>query len=149
MSLTRQLFSELQPFFIDDPFFNSSFYYPPYAYERANQRHPRRSHDTSALSASNQNNWGTFRSPRHILHESEDGKAYVVEAELPGVKKEDLDVRIGDHGRSVSIKARVVRSSGWDKNQQEQSTAPATGASENTRNIQEVAKGMRKHFVIC
>jgi HSP20 family molecular chaperone IbpA len=155
MSLTRQLFSELQPFFFDDPFYNSNFYYPPYVHEHAQQRN-RRGHDKGALSPFNQNTLNTFRAPRHIFHESEDGKAYVVEAELPGVKKEDLDVRIGDHGRSVSIKARVVRSSGWNNNCQEQSTAPPTTAasSENNEKLQDASKGMPgfcylSSFVAC
>jgi HSP20 family protein len=34
---------------------------------------------------------------------SEDGDNYVVETELPGVKKEDMEVRVGDGGRSVTI----------------------------------------------
>lgn len=34
---------------------------------------------------------------------SEQGNIYIIEAELPGVKKENLEVRVGDNGRSVTI----------------------------------------------
>ncbi len=40
---------------------------------------------------------------------SEDGKNYVVETELPGVKKEDMEVRIGDGGRSVTIEGKILQ----------------------------------------
>jgi HSP20 family protein len=38
----------------------------------------------------------------------EDGNAYVVEAELPGVKKENVELRIGDNGQSLTIEGRTV-----------------------------------------
>ncbi len=34
------------------------------------------------------------------------GDAYIVEAELPGVKKDGVDVRVGDHGQSLLIEAK-------------------------------------------
>lgn len=39
---------------------------------------------------------------------TEEGKHYIVEAELPGVKKENIEVRIGDGGRSVTIEGKIV-----------------------------------------
>lgn len=48
---------------------------------------------------------------RNGLHfdmtESEDGNSYIVEAEIPGVKKENLEVRIGDGGRSVTVEGKA------------------------------------------
>jgi HSP20 family protein len=38
---------------------------------------------------------------------AEEGSAYVVEAELPGVKKENIAVNIGDNGQSVTIQGRI------------------------------------------
>lgn len=40
---------------------------------------------------------------------SEDGNQYIVETELPGVKKEDVAVRIGDGGRSVTIEGNIIQ----------------------------------------
>jgi len=51
-----------------------------------------------------------FQSPnllRPAIDVSEKGSEYVVEAELPGVKKEDVEVRIGDGGRSVTIEGKT------------------------------------------
>jgi len=45
---------------------------------------------------------------RPAVDVSEEGNKYVVEAELPGVKKENVEVRIGDDGRSLTIQGRVV-----------------------------------------
>ncbi|KAF8134803.1 HSP20-like chaperone [Mycena galopus ATCC 62051] len=52
------------------------------------------------------------------LDVSEAGNTYIVEAELPGVKKENLEVRIGDGGRSLSIQGRVsaAKEGGEDNN---------------------------------
>lgn len=50
-----------------------------------------------------------LQSARPAIDVSEDGNNYIVEAELPGVKKEDVDVRIGDGGRSVTIEGRILR----------------------------------------
>lgn len=43
------------------------------------------------------------------LNLSEEEGNYVVEAELPGVKKENVDVRVGDGGRSLTIEGRIIR----------------------------------------
>jgi len=46
---------------------------------------------------------------RPSIDVTEEGDNYIVEADLPGVKKEDVDVRIGDGGRSVTIEGKVFR----------------------------------------
>ena len=99
MSLSRSLFNEFRPLFrmLDDPWA---------LYPTANHRRSSRSADPF--------NFGWPSSsfiqnrPALNLHEDNDG-SYVVEAEVPGVKKENLDVRIGDGGRSLTIQGRVFR----------------------------------------
>ncbi|KAF7979075.1 hypothetical protein HWV62_43573 [Athelia sp. TMB] len=75
----------------DDPFFNPSSVMP---YSRSLFDSP-------------------FFQPSNILRPSLDirdqGKEYVVEAHLPGVKKENLDVHVGDAGRSVTIEGKTYR----------------------------------------
>jgi HSP20 family molecular chaperone IbpA len=53
------------------------------------------------------------RTPR--LHVQEEDAAYVVDCELPGVRKENLEVDIGDGGRSVTIKGTTGASSRMGK----------------------------------
>jgi len=42
---------------------------------------------------------------------TEEGNTYVVEAELPGVKKENIEVNVGDNGQSVTIQGRIQQRS--------------------------------------
>ena len=58
-----------------------------------------------------------FASPRFArpaVDVSEDGDNYVVETELPGVKKEDMEVRVGDGGRSVTIEGKIMHRGSYD-----------------------------------
>jgi HSP20 family protein len=55
---------------------------------------------------------------------SEDGSHYVVETELPGVKKGDVDIRIGDGGRSVTIEGNIMQRRAYTNG--DGSTAPAS-----------------------
>lgn len=55
-----------------------------------------------------------FHSPRALrpaVDVTEEGNRYIVEAELPGVKKGDIEVRIGDGGRSLTIQGKVAERS--------------------------------------
>ncbi|KIO30267.1 hypothetical protein M407DRAFT_20731 [Tulasnella calospora MUT 4182] len=107
MSLTRSLLNEFRPFFrlLDDPFYATG---DPFSVVPRQQRSGR---DGDAL----QNFWDTnrngptVRSPHVHLNDAE-GK-YLVEAELPGIKKENLDISIGDNGRSLTIKGHASASS--------------------------------------
>ncbi|KAH8810322.1 HSP20-like chaperone, partial [Flagelloscypha sp. PMI_526] len=49
----------------------------------------------------------------------ESGNTYIVEADLPGVKKKDVDVHVGEGGRSLIIRGSVTRSFG--------DSSPSTG----------------------
>ncbi|THV05323.1 HSP20-like chaperone [Dendrothele bispora CBS 962.96] len=51
---------------------------------------------------------GTMSGLRPAVDVSEEGNKYIVEAELPGVRKENVEVKIGDDGRSVTIQGRVA-----------------------------------------
>ena len=53
---------------------------------------------------------------------TEEGNNYVVEAELPGVKKENIDISVGDGGRSVTIQGRTFNRRSGD------SSGPTTEA---------------------
>jgi len=44
---------------------------------------------------------------RPAIEVHEEGEKYVVEADVPGVKKGDLDVMVGDGGKSVTIEGKV------------------------------------------
>ena len=53
--------------------------------------------------------WPENAWPRPAVDLSEEGNNYIVEAELPGVKKENLEVRVGDGGRSLTIEGKIIR----------------------------------------
>ncbi|KAJ4482145.1 HSP20-like chaperone [Lentinula aciculospora] len=94
MSIARQLLSEFRPLFrmLEEPLTRSpALLYKPIF------------------------NDPFFNSPalaRPAVDVSEEGNKYVIEAELPGVPKENVDVRIGDHGHSVTIEGKVVNRRG-------------------------------------
>jgi len=103
MSLTRALFNEFRPFFrvLDDPFMASA---DPFAiaprHRHRRSRHPRQEDDIlSQLGLG----FPEVRTPR--VQVTEEDNSYVVNAEVPGIKKEELDVSVGDGGRSLTIQA--------------------------------------------
>ncbi|KAG8951121.1 hypothetical protein FRC04_006780 [Tulasnella sp. 424] len=100
MSLTRALFNEFRPVFqmLDDPF--DPFSVVP---------HRRTPHTNDSNSQVSPWNKITTRTPH--VHLTDEADKYVVEAEVPGVPKENLDVSIGDNGRSVTIKGNTFSSS--------------------------------------
>jgi len=51
------------------------------------------------------------RNLRPVIELSEDDSNYLVEAELPGVQRENLDISVGDGGRSVTIEGKIFRPS--------------------------------------
>ncbi|KAI9512413.1 HSP20-like chaperone [Russula earlei] len=95
MSITRQLLNEFRPLFrmLDEPLLAGRF---------GAFGIPSRAIFDDPI----------FAAPhlvRPAVDVSEDGDHYVVETELPGVKKEDVEVRIGDGGRSVTIEGNIVK----------------------------------------
>ncbi|KAG8697573.1 hypothetical protein FRC08_006442 [Ceratobasidium sp. 394] len=92
MSLSRSIFNEFRPLFhlIEDPFFSS----PSYPLSRGARPEW----------------WQPFGLQRQANVElSEDGNEFVVQAEVPGVQKENLDVHLGGDGQSLTIEGRVHR----------------------------------------
>ncbi|KAI0004517.1 HSP20-like chaperone [Russula compacta] len=94
MSLTRQLLHEFRPLFrmLEEPFGGrfSAFGLPT-----------RSVFDDPFFTAP--------RFARPAVDVTEDGGHYMVETELPGVKKEDIEVRIGDGGRSITIEGDIAQ----------------------------------------
>jgi len=89
MSLTRSLLNEFRPLFrlLEEPIFR------PTPFERFSHLHPFQQ--------------GAFLNAfRPNVYVAEQPKAYIVEAELPGVRKDDIDVRVGDNGQSIIIEGK-------------------------------------------
>ncbi|KZT58663.1 HSP20-like chaperone [Calocera cornea HHB12733] len=59
---------------------------------------------------------------------TEENREYVVEAELPGVRKEDLEVRVGSGGKTLTIEGKVLRRGWQPKTAQPTSPANVEGA---------------------
>ncbi|KAG2127782.1 HSP20-like chaperone [Suillus cothurnatus] len=92
MSIARQLLREVRPFFrmLEEPFGRSTV--APVYQQRSLFDDP------------------FFSSPAAIrppVDVTEEGDKYILEADLPGVKKENVDIRIGDAGRSVTIQGKT------------------------------------------
>ncbi|KAG8956616.1 hypothetical protein FRC04_000094 [Tulasnella sp. 424] len=108
MSLTRSLLNEFRPFFrlLDDPLYATGdpFSVVPRQHQSERDRDALQNYFRGANTSG-----PIVRSP-HVHLNDEEGK-YVVEAELPGIKKENLDISIGDNGRSLTIKGHASASS--------------------------------------
>ncbi|KAI0632096.1 HSP20-like chaperone [Trametes polyzona] len=125
MSLARHFFRELRPLFrmLEEPLGRSPAYFPG----------PSRALFDDPF----------FNSPamlRPAVDVSEQGDKYIVEAELPGVKKENVNVRIGDGGRTLTIEGKVFARSSESQPQAQaaadaSSTSAAEGASEGTKAV--------------
>ncbi|KAG8706284.1 hypothetical protein FRC08_001164 [Ceratobasidium sp. 394] len=105
MSLSRSIFNEFRPLFrlIEDPFLSS----PSYALTRG----------------ARPESWQPFGLQRQANVElSEEGNEFVVQAEVPGVQKENLDVHLGGDGQSLTIEGRMHRVN--------QASQPAPGPTE-------------------
>ncbi|CAA7261400.1 unnamed protein product [Cyclocybe aegerita] len=90
MSLARQFFREMRPLFrmVEEPLSRPPAYYP--------------------LSRRIDPFENFFADARPAIDIHDQGDKYVVDADLPGVKKEDIQVRVGEDGRSITIEGQVV-----------------------------------------
>ena len=96
MSLSRNFFREFRPFFrmLEDPFFGRA----PVV------------HNGRDRSVFDDPFFGLARNGlRPAVDVAEEGNSYIIEAELPGVRKEDVNVEIGGNGRSVTIRGEIIR----------------------------------------
>lgn len=125
MSLARQFFREMRPLFrmLEEPLGRPPAYMSGFPGPRALFDDP------------------FFNSPaalRPAVDVSEQGNNYIVEAELPGVKKENVNVRIGDGGRTLTIEGKVFSRSGEPQQQPgEASSSSAAGTSGATEGASE------------
>jgi len=101
MSIARQFLRELRPIFrmLEEPITRSPSYYGL----------PTRSIFEDPF----------FQLPaiaRPSVDLTEEGNSYILQAELPGVKKENIELKIGDGGRSVTVEGKIPasRSEGAD-----------------------------------
>ncbi|GJE97192.1 HSP20-like chaperone [Phanerochaete sordida] len=94
MSLARQFFREMRPLFrmLEEPFGRSPAYLGS-PRSRSLLEDPFFSHPSAV---------------RPAIDVTEEGNHYIVEAELPGVKKENIQVRVGDGGQSLTIEGKIV-----------------------------------------
>lgn len=99
MSL-RQFLREMQPYLSED-----DYAFRPIAYP-SDTRHGHNNRGDSLLSAPFGASSGVGRVAQVEL--KEEPNHFYVEAELPGVKKNDLDVHVGDNGRSITIEGKVM-----------------------------------------
>ena len=71
-----------------------------------------------------------FTSPSTVhpaLDITEEGDNYTVEAELPGIKKENIDISVGDGGRSVTIQGRTLGRRAGDSSESTIETSTSQG----------------------
>ncbi|KAG8214494.1 HSP20-like chaperone [Butyriboletus roseoflavus] len=71
-----------------------------------------------------------FMSPSTVhpaLDLTEEGDNYIVEAEIPGVKKENIDITVGDGGRSVTIQGRTFSRRLGDSSESTTETSTSQG----------------------
>ncbi|KAG0703801.1 HSP20-like chaperone [Suillus ampliporus] len=120
MSIARQLLHEFRPFFrmMEEPFGRSAV--APMYHQRSLFDDP------------------FFPSPaaiRPAVDVTEEGDKYVIEADLPGVKKENVDITIGDAGRSVTIQG---------KTSSRQTNGELSGAEATGENAAEGSKAVAK-----
>lgn len=110
MSLTRSLFNEFRPFFrmLEEPLTRPFPVLAP-RFDRHFIDHPF---------------WSESAWPRPAVDLSEEGNNYIVEAELPGVRKENVEVRVGDGGRSITIEGKIVRGTSQPAAQEGTTNAP-------------------------
>jgi HSP20 family protein len=102
MSITRQLLHEFRPLFrmLDEPFGHSGPYLTPAVSRRRERNH-------------------LFEDPfeglnmlgRPAVDVTEKGGKYILDADLPGVSRENLQVRLGDGNRSITIEGKVTERS--------------------------------------
>jgi len=117
MSLTRSLFNEFRPFFrmLEEPLTRPFPVLAP-RFNRHFIDHPF---------------WSESAWPRPAVDLSEEGNNYIVEAELPGVKKENVEVRVGDGGRSITIEGKIVRGTSQPAAQETTTNVSATQSTDS------------------
>ncbi|KAL5501495.1 hypothetical protein ACEPAH_8755 [Sanghuangporus vaninii] len=123
MSLTRQFLREFRPLFriLEEPFGR-----PAAGYARRSAGSPFAVFNDPFFN----NNFPSVSGVGvPAVDVSEEPNAFVVEAELPGIKKENVDLRIGDSGQSLTIEGRTFVQSSQPSEAGATATATATAQS--------------------
>ncbi|KAG8905634.1 hypothetical protein FRB99_008537 [Tulasnella sp. 403] len=129
MSLTRALFNEFRPLFrmFDDAAFRPISLSPRHHHRHQDVTHPFETFFESPLRS------GFGRAAAVDL--TEEANQYVIEAELPGVKKENLEVTVGDNGRSITIEGKTfARSAPVETGANDAASTSAPNANEGSSN---------------
>ncbi|KAG9016257.1 hypothetical protein FRB90_003579 [Tulasnella sp. 427] len=106
---------------LNDPFLADPFAVVP---------HQRRPSTQSNDPNSQVSPWTKFTRTPHV-HLTDEADKYFVEAEVPGVPKENLDVSISDNGRSLTIKGNTFTSSEPEPTPEHEETAKEPVAAES------------------
>ncbi|KAL5632436.1 hypothetical protein ACGC1H_005406 [Rhizoctonia solani] len=118
MSLTRSLLNDFRPLFrmIEEPFFSAPSVFPRYA---------------------RSDSWQPFAELQRqaAVEVSEEGNEVVVHAEMPGVKKENLDVHLSNDGQSLTIEGRVHRVTSATTPAKETSSENASATENTTQDV--------------
>ncbi|KAG8693459.1 hypothetical protein FRC09_010492 [Ceratobasidium sp. 395] len=106
MSITRSFLNDFRPLFhlLEEPFHVPAFS----RFNRPSVWHP------------------SVLQHRIPIEFSEEGNEVVARAEVPGVRKEHLDIQIGNDGRSVTIEGRVLKASKAQVDTPEQKATEST-----------------------
>ena len=123
MSIARQLLHEFRPFFrmLDEPFGRRPSHFVPAGSRLLDWNHP----FTDPFE-------GLNMLARPAVDVTEKGNKYILDADLPGVSKENLQVRLGDGNQSITIEGKVVEklsSGAHDTSQETKSAATDTASS--------------------
>lgn len=97
MSIARQFFRELRPLFrmLEEPTFSR----PPFPYMGGPPAFSRFDPFQEVLT-------------RPAVDVRDQGDKYILDADLPGVPKDNVEIRIGDNGRSVTIEGKIIEEAG-------------------------------------
>lgn len=127
MSITRQLFNEFRPFFrmFDDAAFRPLAVAP---------RHHRHRDVNDPFQAFFGAGMGSSLGRAANVEMTEEANEFIVEAELPGVKKENLEVTVGDNGRSITIEGKVFARSSGSPDESQGSSATNQESEAGARN---------------
>ena len=108
MSLARQFFRDVAPLFrmLEHPFGRTPAFYGSRNFPRFDP-------------------FPDFDDIRPAIDIAEQGDKYVLDAELPGVNKDNVEIRVGEGGRSITIAGKVVDNS---------SQQPLQASSESSAN---------------
>lgn len=112
MSIARQIFREFRPLFrmLEEPFGRTPAYFP----------HALRSRDRDNFLTDPFAGLNMLASP--AVDVTEKGNKYIIEADIPGVSKDNLQVRVGDGNQSITIEGKVA----------EKILKPDTGDADNS-----------------